>query len=251
MSESGSFEEYSHFFQVKLDIFDGPIDLLLHLVKQNELPLEKVSLAQVAQQYLGCIEMMRQYDLEIAGEYLVIAATLLSIKSSLMLNEPVSLITDADGNLVNPHDELLRRLREAEVYKEGAFKLSSQKLLGVDVFSAPGSLDGVPEPPVRYLDHDPMLLGKAFRKLLLKAGEEPKFFITVDPVSIVERMMSVLDKLKQAQGPVRFESLIPDLTSRMSIIGTLIALLELCKRQAIPRCPCGVCVRLPHPLLSS
>jgi segregation and condensation protein A len=237
MSEAGSFEEYSHFFQVKLDIFDGPIDLLLHLVKQNELPLEKVSLAQVAQQYLGCIEMMRQYDLEIAGEYLVIAATLLSIKSSIMLNEPVQFVTDADGNLVNPHDELLRRLREAEVYKEGAFILGSQKLLGVDVFSAPASLDGVPEPPVRYMDHDPMLLGKAFRKLLLKAGEEPKFFITVDPVSIVERMVAVLDILnkakEQGQAQVRFESLIPDLTSRMSIIGTLIALLELCKRQAI------------------
>lgn len=71
-------------FSIALEIFHGPIDLLLHLVKQNELPIEKLSLAQVANQYLICLERMRRLDLEVAGEYLVVAATLLSIKASTL-----------------------------------------------------------------------------------------------------------------------------------------------------------------------
>ncbi|RIL11386.1 MAG: segregation/condensation protein A, partial [Proteobacteria bacterium] len=106
-------DAYAHFFEVKLDVFDGPIDLLLHLVKQNELPIEKVSLAKVASQYLECLEKMRYFDLDVAGEYLVIAATLVSIKSSILLNQPVELVEDEEGNLVDPHEELLNRLREA------------------------------------------------------------------------------------------------------------------------------------------
>lgn len=226
-------EEYSHFFEVKTDLFDGPIDLLLHLVKSRELPIEKVSLAAVAEQYLACIEMMRQYDLEVAGEYLVIAATLLSIKSSILLNDPVEFVTDEDGNLINPHEELLMRLREAEVYKEGAGKLIDRPLFGVDVFPAPGALRHVEAPPVEYADHDPMLLAKAFRKLLAKAGEQKEYLITLDSVSIMERMMAVIDLLKKESGPIVFYKLIPDLTSRSSIIGTFVALLELCKRQVI------------------
>lgn len=226
-------EEYSHFFEVKLDLFDGPIDLLLHLVKSRELPIEQVSLAAVAEQYLSCIEMMRQYDLEVAGEYLVIAATLLSIKSSILLNEPVEMTVDEDGNLVDPHQELLRRLKEAEVYKEGADKLIDRPLYGLDVFSAPTALRHVEPPPIEYADHDPMLLAKAFRKLLEKAGEKKELLITLDSVSIMERMMAVIDILKKESGPVVFYKLIPDLTSKSSIIGTFVALLELCKRQVI------------------
>ena len=86
MADSETFEEYSHFFTVEIDQFNGPIDLLLHLVKQNELPVEKISLARVTSQYMHCIERMGKIDLEIAGEYLVIAATLLSIKSSILLD---------------------------------------------------------------------------------------------------------------------------------------------------------------------
>ena len=226
-------EEYTHFFEVKLDQFDGPIDLLLHLVKQNELPIATLSLAQVTSQYLNCIEQARQYDLEVAGEYLVIAATLLSIKSSFLLNEPVELLPDEDGNLVNPHEELLRKLREAEIYKDGAYRLSCQKLLGVDVFAPPSCLKHVTGAKEKFIDHDPMLLGRAFRKLLSQVGQEAKFYISVDPVSIMERMMTVIETLKTNQGRVAFYKLVPDLTSRNSIVGTFIALLELCKRQVI------------------
>lgn len=225
--------DYSHFFEVKLDLFDGPIDLLLHLVKSQELPIEKVSLAQVTDQYLSCIDSVREFDLEVAGEYLVIAATLLSIKSSVLLNKPVELVFDEDGNLVNPHDELLKKLREAAIFKETAEHLSDMDLLGVDVFPTPSSLKDVEGAPITLKPHDPLLLGKAFRKLLQKAGAGPQYVVSYEPVSVVERMMAILKILDHESGPVLFEKLVPDVLNRNSVIASFISLLELCKRQII------------------
>ncbi len=232
MTNLYSFEDYTHFFEVKLALFDGPIDLLLHLVKTNELPLEKISLAQVADQYMACLDQMGSVDLEVAGEYLVIAATLLSIKSSILLNEPVKLVLDDSGNLVDPHAELLQKLRNAEIYKDGAVKLGERHLLGFDVFAPSGELDEITPLPAPFKDHDPMLLGRAFRKLLERTGVEKEMTISVDSVTIVERMMTIVSFLDR-EGSVPFYRLIPDMTSRASIISTFIALLELCKRNAI------------------
>ena len=228
-----SAQEYSHFFEVRLDMFCGPIDLLLHLVKQNELSIEKVSLAQVTSQYLDCIEKMRQFDLDVAGEYLVIASTLVSIKSSLLLNEPVQLVEDEEGNLVDPHEELLRRLREAEVYRHGASSLGQRAILGLDVFAGPGTLNGVDAPPPRYKPHDSILLGVAFKKLLEKAGNQQMMTISIEQVSVVDRMMSIIGQLEKRSEPVPFYELVSDRSSRMSIIASFVALLELCKRQVI------------------
>ena len=228
------FEEYSHFFEVELDLFNGPIDLLLHLVKQRELPIEKVSLAAVTDQYLRCVESAPEFDLDIAGEYLVIATTLLSIKASILLNKPVELVPDEEGNMVDPHEELLRRLREAQIYKDGAERLGRNPMLGIDVFAAPPSLSQFPDPDVKLTDHDPMLLAKAFKKLLEQSGQSAALFtISIDSVSIVERMMSILDTLKQNPSGLAFQKLIPDLSSKGSIISSFLAMLELCKRQAI------------------
>ena len=110
--ESASFTAVPQFFSVQTPLFDGPIDLLLHLVKTNELPITKLSLAEVAEQYMQCLDMMRSLDLEIAGEYLVIAATLLSIKSSVLLDEPVEMVPDEEGNLYDPYEALLEQLGE-------------------------------------------------------------------------------------------------------------------------------------------
>ena len=226
--------EFHHFFTVELDVFNGPIDLLLHLVKQQELELEKVSLAKVASQYLECLEKMRDLDLDVASEYLVIAATLVSIKSSLILDEPVELVEDEEGNLVDPHEELLRKLREAAVYKEGAEYLGDRSVLGIDVFQSQPNLRHVGTPEVKFKDHDPLLLGKAFRKMIENLDElQATYTVTLESVSVVQRMVDVMDRLKANDGKASFESLVGDKTSKGSIVATFISLLELCKRQAI------------------
>lgn len=227
------FEEYSHFFEVKLDQFDGPIDLLLHLVKQRELPIEKLALAEVTEQYLACLEAMRQIDLEVAGEYLVIAATLVSIKSSVLLDEPANFGIQLEEEGFDPHEELLQRLRDAEVFKEGADMLGEKKILGIDVFSSPSLLKEIEPPPVEFVDHDPMLLGKAFRQILDELSEADTYKISLEEISIVDMMMTVLDKLKTIGGASAFYKLIPNRQSKMSVIATFVSLLELSKRQVI------------------
>jgi len=219
-------------FQVSLDMFEGPIDLLLHLVKKNELPIEKLSLALVADQYLKCIEEMQRIDFDVAGEYLVIAATLLSVKSSYVLNEPAEINLETESG-PSPHDELLRRLREAEIYKTGAKDLGGRDLLGFDVFSSAPSTGAVIS-EIRLKDHDPMLLGKAFRKLIQKAGAEVRsMVISVDPGTIAEKMVFIVDKLSKTGGSLEFETLIGENPTIGIIVSSFVALLELCKRQAI------------------
>jgi segregation and condensation protein A len=222
-----------HFFEVRLDQFDGPIDLLLHLVKKNELSIEKLALAQVASQYLQCLELMEQFDLEIAGEYLVIAATLVSVKSSFLLNEPAKLELDDEGNLFDPHEELLRRLKDAQIYKEGAFHLSCRSVLDIDVFAPPSGLDSFDRPTTKLRDHDAMLLAKAFQRVLSRAGDEPTMTISFQTISIVDRMMTVIETLKGRGGRASFLDLIPDSTSRSSMVASFVALLELCRRSVI------------------
>jgi segregation and condensation protein A len=225
--------EFLPLFEVKLENFDGPIDLLLHLVKMQELPIEKLSLAQVADQYLACIDNFSDLDLEIAGEYLVIAATLLSIKSSILLNKPVELVIDDEGRVVDPHDELLRKLKEAAVFKNSAAELADMNLLGMDVFQGPSRLKDVDGLTVSLKPHDPILLGKAFRKLLKKAGDSFSYVVSYEPVSIVDRMRSILTILDKEEGPVKFENLIPEPMTKGLLIASFISLLELCKRQII------------------
>ncbi|MCB0331197.1 MAG: segregation/condensation protein A [Bdellovibrionales bacterium] len=226
-------------FTVETEHFLGPIDLLLHLVKKNELEIEKISLAYVADQYVACLEKMNGFDLEIAGEYLVIAATLTSIKSSVLLQEPVELEVDDEGNLVDPHEELLLRLKEAAIYTEGASLLSDRPMLGVEVFAPVSKLSDYTPPPDTYREHDPYLLGIAFRKLLEKSGEdELRYQITLDSVSIVDQMMKVLSLLKVSDKPHSFESLVRGTSEggtlqRAYVVGTFVALLELCKRQVL------------------
>lgn len=220
-------------FSVQLDSFVGPIDLLLHLVKSNELEIEKLSLAKIAEQYMSCLDNMKHMDLEIAGEYLVVAATLLSIKSSVLLNQPVELIPDEEGNLYDPHEDLLNKLREAEIYKMGAKELQNRDILGVDVFATLSRLSEVGEPDVKFKEHDPLLLGMAFRKMLDKLSQEKKeYTVVIDKISIVDRMKGVILKLKTGNG-FKFEDLVLNKLSKVEIVGTFLALLELCKRQVI------------------
>ena len=202
-------DPYSRFFEVKLDLFDGPLDLLLHLVKKRELPIEKVSLVEVTGQYLECIKSLRYYDVEIAAEYLVIAATLLSVKASVLLNDPVELVADEDGNLVDPHEALLARLRELEGYRAAATVLRGCPVLGYDVFAAPSRGSKIDPAAVPLADHESHLLAQAFQEVLKRLGERSAVLsITLDTVSVVERMRRVTDQLHKQGGSLTFSSLL-------------------------------------------
>jgi segregation and condensation protein A len=231
MSEA---EQYSSFFEVRLDLFDGPIDLLLHLVKKRELPIEKVSLAEVTGQYLECIRSLKYYDVEVASEYLVIAATLLSVKASVLLNDPVELVPDENGELVDPHEQLLNRLKELEAYRAAAGDLATRPYLGQDVFAPPVKGTKIDPALIPLADHESELLVQAFQKVLTKASERGRTFsITIDAMTVVERMRVVVDTLRTIGGRASFVDLLGDTSDRGSTIGVFCALLELCRRRMI------------------
>jgi len=227
-------EHTGRFFEVKLDLFDGPLDLLLHLVKNRELPIEKLSLAVVTDQYLECIKRMRYYDVDVAAEYLVIAATLLAIKAGALLNESVEVPAMEEISGEDLHEELLRRLRELELFRAAAGSLQHRPMLGHDVFGSPERGVKIDSRLVPLANHEANILMVAFQNVLRRAGERSVVLsITADPVSTVERMRTVVDRLQQTQGRSTFTQLLSDATDRFSAIGIFVALLELCRRRII------------------
>jgi len=235
-------ESYSRLFEVKLELFDGPLDLLLHLVKKRELPIEKVSLAEVTGQYLECIKALRYYDVEVAAEYLVIAATMLSVKASVLLNDPVELIPDENGELVDPHEVLLTRLRQLEAFRAAAANLSARPVLGHDVFSPPVKAKKIDPTLVPIANHESELLVRAFHAVLSRLGEKAAVMsISMDTVTVVERMRTVVDTLKSKGGGGSFLELLGDSFDRPKVIGVFVAVLELCRRGMLSVNQEGVC----------
>ena len=219
-------------FTVELDAFDGPIDLLLHLVKRQELEISKLSLSAICHQYLSYVEQMRQLDLDMASEYLVIAATLVSIKSSLMLNREVELVADEDGDMFDPHEQLLLRLREAEIYKEAANRFSDISQFNLDVFAPKSTLSKFSSVDMGLANHESHLLVKALHKALDRLADRKAYQIVLESVSIVERMNFLMESLT-SRGRIKFVDLLAEAGSKSMVIGTFLAVLELSKRQII------------------
>jgi segregation and condensation protein A len=241
-------------FHIALDLFDGPLDLLLHLVKLNELPVEQISLGLVAQQFLACLlSSSVGIEVEVAGEYLVIASTLLSIKAKFILRDPAEQFDLNEESLLeeDPHEVLVRRLQEFAVYKEGAENLAQRPLLGVEEFAISITTGKRPISAGELAEHDPMSLGKALRAMVKRRGiVVPPLMFVVDPISVSERMRDVLQILTDQKGvattsQLEFEELVdrlagitkPLLSSNALSSGVLIscflAILELCRRSAI------------------
>jgi segregation and condensation protein A len=227
-------DSYNRFFEVRLELFDGPLDLLLHLVKKRELPIEKVSLAEVTGQYLECIKNLRYYDVETAAEYLVIAATMLSVKASVLLNDPVELIPDENGELIDPHEALVNRLKELEAFRAAAGDLGSRPVLGQDVFAPPVKSKKIDPALIPIADHQADLLVRAFHSVMSRLGERSATYsIRIDTVSVVERMRIVVDSLKTLGGAGTFAALLGENADRMTAIGVFVAVLELCRRRMV------------------
>lgn len=249
-------------FSVSIALFDGPLDLLLHLVKLHELPIEKISLGMVAEQFLDCVTRTQEIEVEIAGEYLVIASTLLSIKARYVLREPSDELLSAGEDVSleeDPHEALLRRLKELAIYKESAEILAGRPMLGVEIFAVPAQKGNRSFSLGALSEHDPMALGRALRAMAKKRGiVVPPLTFVVDSVSVGERMQSVLQVLtdqKAVAGSSRmkFEDVVDSVASRKPVsngtgesgqansgqitaavlISCFLAILELCRRNAL------------------
>jgi segregation and condensation protein A len=221
-------------YSVKLAVFEGPLDLLLHLIRQNEVDITDIPIARIAGQYLDTIELMEELDLDVAAEYLVMAATLALIKSRMLL--PDESLEDEDG--IDPRAELVHRLLEYQRFKEAAETLSRRRLLGRDVFSiiGPGP-DRTPDAE-REIEVGVFELVAAFRDVLENSeSAEWKHEVETEHVTVRDRMMVVMDLL-EANESIEFMRIFDSPgrdggPSRAVLVATFLAVLELARLAAL------------------
>lgn len=215
--------------RVQLEIFEGPLDLLLHLIKKNEVSITDIPIATITEQYLATLELMQNLSLDVAGEFLVMAATLIHIKSRMLL--PPSEDTEEEEEGADPRAELVRRLIEYQRFKDVAAQLEQREILTRDVFarSAP-PVEEAAFPGFREVSVFELL--SALRRVLERLPKDNVHEVTLDKITVREKMTLLLDTLR-AQGQVLFETLFSEAQSRLEVIVTFLAMLELVKVRAI------------------
>lgn len=223
-------------YSIKLDSFEGPLDLLLHLIDKAEVDIYDIPIAEITEQYLATIDTMQQLQLDVASEFVVMAATLLSIKSKLLLPKKEEHVfqpyLDMEVEEVDPRDELVQRLLEYKRYKMLAEQLREMETGRNQVYTRPA------EDLSHYArdeDHtvkDVTLfdLITALEKLVKKVKEkEPITKVTRDEISIKDRMGEIRQLLRVSGGMIRFYQLFSKGATRSEIVTTFLALLELMK----------------------
>jgi segregation and condensation protein A len=214
--------------EVFLDAFEGPLDLLLYLIRKQNIDILDIPIARIADQYMGYIDLMLNAKLELAAEYLVMAAMLAEIKSRMLLPRPEG-ATDEEEE--DPRAQLVRRLQEYERYSQAAQEINELPRIGRDVYLALAEFEGTkaerPQPQVSLTD----MLG-AFRKVLERADLFKHHHIQREPLSVRERMTRVLDHVN-SEGFVNFENLFDLEEGRMGVVVTFLAILELLKESMV------------------
>lgn len=222
-------------YTIRLAVFEGPLDLLLHLIRAQKLDIYDIPIASVTEQYLEHLSLMEELNLEVAGEFLVMAATLMEIKSRMLLPRPPrELVGEDEGP--DPREELVRRLIEYEQYRGVAENLRLLERESRRSF-ARAAPDDLPSAPLEEMT--PRDLLGALRRMLLEAtdgngkGEAP-VQIRRETVSLQSRIDEVWQQISQAGVPVLFSAMLPPhQRTRRQIIVSFLALLELLKEGKI------------------
>ena len=218
-------------YEIKLENFEGPLDLLLHLIRKNELDICDIAISAITEQYLATIDALKNLNLDVAGEFLLMAATLVHIKSRMLLPQ-----TEEEGEETeeaDPRAELVRRLLEYQKYKEGAKDLDALPLLGREVFArkfpapelAPGS-------ETEFHEVGLYELVEALRELLKARPEELYHEVTAERLSVADRIQEILSLLG-GRDSLAFAELLPTPVGRDDIVVTFLAMLELVKLRLV------------------
>lgn len=223
-------------YEVRLEQFEGPLDLLLHLIKQYEIDIYDIPVAEITQQYMQYIHTMQQLELNVASEYLVMASTLVAIKSQMLLPRP-EITDDSEGYEEDPREELMQRLIEYRKFKDAAIQLQEKEAEGVHTFTRPPVVfndllvDKSPTVQGDLTIYDMLgALGKMFERKKWREPLDTK--IERVEISIEERMQDVLQLVKKANKGIAFDVLF-DRPSRTHIVVTFLALLELMKEKQV------------------
>jgi len=221
-------------YNVKLPLFEGPLDLLLHLIKKNEVDIYDIPVARIAEQYLEYIELMKELNLDIAGDFLVMAATLAQIKSRMLLPPKEGEGGEEDG--VDPRAELVARLIEYRKFKEAAQDLGQREEFWREVFVRQGKgrwEEGEAEPEQDELFNFGLFdLLDAFRRVVANMPKDSYHTIGRDAVSITDKINQILDLVNELRS-ITFESLFENDRTKEQVVVSFLALLELVRLRAI------------------
>lgn len=213
--------------EVLLEAFEGPLDLLLYLIKKQNLDILDIPIAEVTRQYMTYVDLMKELSLELAAEYLVMAAILAEIKSRMLLPRPENM----EGVEEDPRAELIRRLQEYERFKKAAEDLDQLPRLGRDTFAATAETEElILEKPKPTVDLKELML--ALADVLHRAELNAKHQIQMEPLSVRERMSRILTVLQDKEF-VDFASLFTVTEGRLGVVVSFLAMLELLKHHLI------------------
>jgi segregation and condensation protein A len=228
-----TFESQLDAIKIKLQSFEGPLDLLVHLIKKNKVDVYDIPIALITRQYLEYLDLMQELNLDLASEFLVMSATLIHIKSRMLLPRPET----AAGDLADeedPRDALVRRLLEHERFKAAAELLHERETLRSAQWTRPDArveamAGGEYEPE---LEVDLFSLLTAFKTVLERARERPPVPLPPEQISIEARIEQLLERLSETDA-CGFEDLFEDVATRPDLIVTFLALLEMIRLKLV------------------
>lgn len=233
MSSSHDFEPSADAVAVHLDNFDGPIDLLIHLIRVNEVNVYDIPIALITRQYLDTIQLMQELNLDVAGEFLVMAATLIHIKSKMLLPRPET-AAGVEGEEEDPRDTLVQRLLEHQKFKAAAGLLhereqwrAAQWLRPDERVAAIAGDEAEPE-----LEVDLFSLLTAFQAVVERAKLRPKVLLPPEQMPLEVRIEQLLARLSEHDA-CGFEELFADVDDRAGLIVTFLALLEMIRLKLV------------------
>ena len=235
MEQPHDFESSVDALPVKLDNFEGPLDLLLHLIKKSEVSIYDIPIALITTQYLDMIRWMQELDLDVAGEFLVMAATLIHIKSKMLLPRPDT-AAGIEGDEEDPRDALVRRLLEHQKFKAAAELLHERAVLrGAQWIRPDGRIADIAGDEYAYepeIEVDLFSLLTAFQAVVQRAKLRPRVLLPPEQIPVEVRMDQLLARLSETEA-CGFEDLFADVNDRGGLIVTFLALLEMIRLKLV------------------
>ncbi len=217
-------------YRVNLPLFEGPFDLLLYLIRKHDLSIHDIQIAKLTEEYLRYIDTLQSLDIDLAGEFLLMAAELMHIKSQMLL--PITPETDEEDQ-DDPRSDLVRRLMEYQRFKDAATQLERRSMLMRDVYPALGSKDvPVHEGPAPLEGGNVYHLIEAFDQVLRRIPSDVYHAVAVDRVSVTQRIYEIADRLVKDR-PTDLLALLPERLTRYDVVVTFLALLEMAKLRMI------------------
>lgn len=221
-------------YAIKLDIFEGPLDLLLYLIKKNEIDIYNIPVALITKQYLQYLQIIKSLNLDLAGEYLVMASTLIHIKSKMLL--PVPEETSDEEKEEDPRAELVRQLLEYQTFKEAATALEQRPLLERDVFTRSAPIDNPAEKSdadeEELIEVNVFELIEAFHRLVSRLDKRELLEIDLEKMSLTDTINEVMERVTREKN-LTFEELLGERVDRRRIVYTFLAILELIKMKMV------------------